>query len=88
MNDDRTFTTPPLEAEVWGTPQLVLTIVWHHDSGRVGQRALVPATTGVELGRFAPAFSTPGEVGPRRCGIRACRETRLLYSRQRMADCA
>ena len=63
MNDDRTFTTPPLEAEVWGTPQLVLTIVWHPDSGRVGQRALVPATTGVELGRFAPVFSMPGEVG-------------------------
>ena len=62
MNDERTFTTPPLEAEVWGTPQLVLTIVWHPDPGRVGQRALVPAT-GVELGRFAPAFSRPGEVG-------------------------
>ena len=63
MNDDRTLTTPPLEAEAWGTPQLVLTIVWHPDPGRVGQRALVPAGTGVELGRFAPAFSTPGEVG-------------------------
>ena len=66
MNDlDNTLTTQ-LFAHEGGRPAalLGLTILWHPDTGRIGEQFIGPAGEGVvEVSRYAPLFFRPGQDG-------------------------
>ncbi len=67
---DPELTLPSLIASLagrYGTPELVLTIVFHPDTSRIGQRAIVPRGKGKMpwvLGRRCPAFAALSEEEP------------------------
>jgi len=49
----------------YAAPELALTILFHPDTRRIGQRAVVPKQVGTTpwiLGRRSPAFQNPGDV--------------------------
>lgn len=67
---DSDLTWPSIMASLAGeyaAQDLVLTIIFHPDTSRIGQRAVLPRQTGKApciLGRYGPAFRGPDGQGP------------------------
>jgi len=61
-DSDFTLTSPLTAPGAAGRPLLALTIVWHPDPARIGDQYVGDAGT-LELNRYAPQFSRPGEAG-------------------------
>lgn len=68
---DRERTLPSINASLatrYGAQELVLTVIFHQDTTRIGHRAVVPQQTGIApwvLGRFSPLFTSPDGGDPR-----------------------
>jgi len=89
-NSDPDLTVPSLVAALPACnrePQLVLTIVFHPDTSRIGERAVIPdldATSSWVLGRRSPAFCRDG--GPVAEPLRERHVSRQALSLRRSGD--